>query len=605
MRDGTGTTTYAYGHAGAPGALMQTAETFPGGDTFRFFYDQENRVTGWRLGAEGEDYGYDVLGRIVRNRNALGAFDYDYLGGSDRLAAMALAGTPLKRAYAYEPIQGDFRLQRIDQPENARSFTYATAPENLITALTESAQGRSQQWRYDYDALDRLTKADRSDGLRYGYTLDAGDNLTRITDPEGTRTYAHDAGNQIAGFQYDANGNRIEDETRTYQWDAENRLIGIGYKDAPQRKTAFQYDGKGRRVATLETDGTKQTETRHTWCGDRICQARNGKDEVLAYYFDEGEYRPQSGEQRYYAKDHLGSVRDTLDETGANLARYDYGPYGNFLGQPAQPPVFGYAGMRYHAPSGLYLTKFRAYDPETGRWLSRDPIGEAGGINLYGYVGGNPISYHDPLGLTPEVLLPSCAAGGPFNPICDVAVILTACKWIVIGGIAILASGDDSCKNNHCNAAVDDDEGKGNSVPPPPVVPPGSSTGLGPFGETAPGVDPTDPAALSAGHNAAAGNKSDSRYGGNCDPNQYDNLNKSQYDACKSSTGAQTIGGCQGLSPSTQYNEIVNRLSKWEQCKTARQDIANQCFAGGDNGHLKQIQQVEAVINKCIGMLNP
>jgi RHS repeat-associated protein len=55
--------------------------------------------------------------------------------------------------------------------------------------------------------------------------------------------------------------------------------------------------------------------------------------------------------------------------------------------------------MQYHAPSGLYLTKYRAYDPKDGRWLSRDPIEEAGGINLYAYVGGNPVNYNDPLGL--------------------------------------------------------------------------------------------------------------------------------------------------------------------------------------------------------------
>ena len=55
--------------------------------------------------------------------------------------------------------------------------------------------------------------------------------------------------------------------------------------------------------------------------------------------------------------------------------------------------------MQYHAPSGLYLTKYRAYDPKDGRWLSRDPIEEAGGLNLYAYVRGNPIAYIDPLGL--------------------------------------------------------------------------------------------------------------------------------------------------------------------------------------------------------------
>jgi RHS repeat-associated protein len=69
------------------------------------------------------------------------------------------------------------------------------------------------------------------------------------------------------------------------------------------------------------------------------------------------------------------------------------------INPPQTPPEFGFAGMQYHAGSGLYLTLYRVYDPRTGRWLSRDPIEEEGGFNLYAYVGGDPINYIDPLGL--------------------------------------------------------------------------------------------------------------------------------------------------------------------------------------------------------------
>jgi len=61
--------------------------------------------------------------------------------------------------------------------------------------------------------------------------------------------------------------------------------------------------------------------------------------------------------------------------------------------------IFQFAGYYFHAASGLSLTLYRPYDPGTGRWLSRDPVGENGGINLYDYVGNNPISGRDPLGL--------------------------------------------------------------------------------------------------------------------------------------------------------------------------------------------------------------
>ncbi|MDR0717764.1 MAG: RHS repeat-associated core domain-containing protein, partial [Azoarcus sp.] len=235
-----------------------------------------------------------------------------------------------------------------------------------------------------------------------------GDNITGIIDPSGSRAWTHDAGNKIsqAPYKYDANGNRTEDEKHTYKWDAENRLIQIGYKADPQKSTEFKYDGQGRRVAIIEKTGASTKETRYTWCGDTICQARDGNDQPLAYYFGEGTFRPEpgtpvskfQGEREYYAKDHLGSVRDVLDQQGNVTASYDYDPYGKLTNSPATLPEFGYAGMQFHAPSGLYLTKYRIYEPGTGRWLSRDPIGEEGGINLYGYVGGDPLNYNDPTG---------------------------------------------------------------------------------------------------------------------------------------------------------------------------------------------------------------
>ncbi len=62
-------------------------------------------------------------------------------------------------------------------------------------------------------------------------------------------------------------------------------------------------------------------------------------------------------------------------------------------------PDFSYTGHYYHSRSGLYLTLYRVYNPSLGRWLSRDPIGEQGGLNLYNYVDNNPLRLSDPLGL--------------------------------------------------------------------------------------------------------------------------------------------------------------------------------------------------------------
>src|SRR5437764_12126723 len=84
---------------------------------------------------------------------------------------------------------------------------------------------------------------------------------------------------------------------------------------------------------------------------------------------------------------------------GTVVARYDYDPYGRsttVLG--TTPTDFNYTGLYRHSKSNLDLAIHRAYDPDLGRWLSRDPIAERGGINLYGYVRSGPFNKIDPFG---------------------------------------------------------------------------------------------------------------------------------------------------------------------------------------------------------------
>jgi RHS repeat-associated protein len=406
LTDGTvGTTHYQYHPVGQLGALRLHSETAPNGQPpLTLDYDALGRLQHWQLntgaGANGERYDYDPLGRIVATQNDfLGHIQTAYLGDTGQVTSTRSA---IEHHYNYEPNESDRRLKSIAHSGHARGYTYVTAPEHRITQMIETLPAQNRTWQYQYDALERLQGATRDDLQHYAYTLDPADNLTAITDPDGPRGYVPDTANKIAQapYLYDDNGNRIEDEHHTYQWDLENRLVGIGYKAEPQRATEMRYDGLGHRVAIIEKlNDTVTSEIRYTWCGSQICMARDQDDQPIAYYFNEGSFYPKTNQRHYYARDHLGSVRDVLDQAGNNLARYDYDPYGKLTNNPTTPPEFGYAGMQYHAPSGLYLTLYRVYDPKDGRWLSRDPIEEEGGINLYAYVGGNPVNAIDPSGL--------------------------------------------------------------------------------------------------------------------------------------------------------------------------------------------------------------
>ena len=88
----------------------------------------------------------------------------------------------------------------------------------------------------------------------------------------------------------------------------------------------------------------------------------------------------------------------TFDGGGNALGQYAYLPYGE-TPAPLTGTTFGYAGYRYDAETGLYHTGRRFYDPGSGRFLMPDPIGYTGGINLYAYVGSDPLNLTDPSGL--------------------------------------------------------------------------------------------------------------------------------------------------------------------------------------------------------------
>ena len=140
------------------------------------------------------------------------------------------------------------------------------------------------------------------------------------------------------------------------------------------------------------------------------CEFRNANGAVQFQLYPQGQY--QSGAAYFYTRDHLGSIREMTNTSGTVLARYDYDPWGRsttVIG--TNKPDFNFTGLYQHAKSGLDMAAYRFYDPDLGRWLNRDPIGEAGGLNLYGYVENDPINLWDPLGLDAIVLNDMNGAG--------------------------------------------------------------------------------------------------------------------------------------------------------------------------------------------------
>ncbi len=172
-------------------------------------------------------------------------------------------------------------------------------------------------------------------------------------------------------------------------------------------------DSWQRLRVTFRSSSAVISTKKFVWCGNNICEERDGTGaNVTKRFFSEGERQIQGGglvADYFYTRDHLGSIREAITSSGAVMARYDYDPYGNqIVLSGALHTDFAYTGYYYHAPSGLNLTLYRAYNPELGRWISRDPMGDAEmnqGPNLYWYVRNDPIDAIDPLGLATKTFI--------------------------------------------------------------------------------------------------------------------------------------------------------------------------------------------------------
>jgi RHS repeat-associated protein len=202
------------------------------------------------------------------------------------------------------------------------------------------------------------------------------------------------AGGTARTLTHDLNGNLLNDGAgRTYAWDASNRLVKITQASGV---TEFVYDGGSRRVQE-KFNGTLIKQW--VWCGGpQPCEERDATNTVTKRFYGQGQLNGTTA--LFYAKDHLGSVREMTDTSGAIRARYDYDPYGRTTKVSGDLEAeFGFTGFYRHQTTGLSLTLYRAYDANLGRWLSVDPIGERGGMNVYGYVSNDPLNRTDKFGL--------------------------------------------------------------------------------------------------------------------------------------------------------------------------------------------------------------
>lgn len=294
--------------------------------------------------------------------------------------------------------------QSVAEPRRPQSSEQQPARDLQKPCCTNCRKGDDTaigDLTYAYDRASRRTRM--------------GGSLARTTLPPAVASATYDANNRLTNWagltlDDDDNGNLIREGTSTYTWNVRNQLATSSVGAA-----SFGYDAAGRRRSRT-VSGTSLQTLYDGWNAIQLKQAGAAvESRLFGLGLDEIYGRSVSGTSQSYLTDALGSVIELANPNQSAQADYTYGAYGQTTETPAgaSSNLIKYTG-REQDTAGLYYYRNRYYSTTTSRFISEDPIGLAGGDNLYSYVGGNPIQGKDPLGL--DVIMDNANRAAGLSP---------------------------------------------------------------------------------------------------------------------------------------------------------------------------------------------
>ncbi len=370
--------------------------------TTSYTYDSLQRLSGINGGTGITPYNYTYDDSYLITADGTKAYNYD---GLKRLLSAAPANTGSvnqnTESYTY-----DKTGNRKTDTTNTIGTSYAT---NLLDQYTNQTWGINKS--YTYDNNGNL----KSDGSKT-YTYDYNNRLIQVTQ----------SGITLAQYQYDVLGRRIQSISHPELVSGTSTIYVYAWDNIIQElKTTGWLTLKKEYINGIWTDNILAYDAQESTNQDKIsfCQIR-----VLPYQSEFSTYGYASvvsdctatmssstgvtTKRYYYHVNHLGSVIWLSDNSGNVVQAYTYDSFGkayivNWSGTLAaidgNTNLYGnsrfYTGREYDKELNLYYLRARYYNPETGRFISRDPIGQKDQVNLYTYVANPPVIYTDPTGL--------------------------------------------------------------------------------------------------------------------------------------------------------------------------------------------------------------
>lgn len=408
--------TYTYNEAN-----QRTRVEREGGNRWQFGYDSLGHVTsgahqlddGTPLAGQQFGYQYDSLGN--RTEVSFGG-DSTGTGGLENITYTANEGTGQDRN----------QYAGIDCP----GVVLVTGQANA--GATIRVNGEVAEDRQGENFSHQVTVDNQSGARTVDVTITAEQDgqVDSITRQELVPA-------KDCSWTYDPDGNLTFDGYRDFTWDAENRLLSVQTRadcvpeGAPEYRIEYDYDFLGRRIRhraerKIGNEWYPIADRRFLYDGWNIVAELGGAPDapelVQSYLWGPDlsgsgqgaggvggllaieRHQGQQAGVHFVSHDGNGNVVGLTDAaTGQRSASYEYNPFGNLLeksGPFAELNPYRFSTKRQDSLTGLYDYGFRSYDPKAGRWLSRDPIAEDGGLNLYGFVGNDGVNGVDVLGLT-------------------------------------------------------------------------------------------------------------------------------------------------------------------------------------------------------------